>query len=95
MRNNPTPKTSENIPYEDMTELEQARHRIWGGDGAGMQIHTPQCKRCAWYDRDRPHLARCRVYPRGIPLPILTNQHDHRLPYDGDQGFRFEPIVEN
>lgn len=34
----------------------------------------------------------CTAYPGGIPAPIWHNQADHREPYDGDQGQRFEPL---
>lgn len=27
----------------------------------------------------------------GIPEPILVNEHDHRKPFEGDHGIRFEP----
>lgn len=39
----------------------------------------------------------CAAFPGGIPTPILTNQFDHRRPWDGgdgwpsDGGIRYEP----
>jgi hypothetical protein len=33
---------------------------------------------------------RCDAYPAGIPDPIINSEADHRLPYVGDQGIRFE-----
>lgn len=33
---------------------------------------------------------RCEAFPEAIPMPILLNEHDHREPYKGDHGIRFE-----
>lgn len=32
----------------------------------------------------------CAAYPDGIPRKILFEHWDHRLPYPGDRGMRFE-----
>lgn len=34
----------------------------------------------------------CSAYPRGIPLPILHSEVDHRRSYEGDNGIQFEMI---
>jgi hypothetical protein len=35
----------------------------------------------------------CRAFPRGIPDKISAGEHDHRLPFKGDRGVRYEPRV--
>lgn len=32
----------------------------------------------------------CRAFPDGIPGPILEGRADHREPYPGDHGVRYE-----
>lgn len=48
----------------------------------------PQCFRCRHLHGGAAY--QCDAFPDGIPEPILTNEHDHRQPYDGDHGVRFE-----
>lgn len=33
----------------------------------------------------------CRAFPGLIPSAIVENRFDHRKPYPGDDGIRFEP----
>jgi hypothetical protein len=35
---------------------------------------------------------RCTAFPEEIPREIAGNKHDHRKPFPGDHGIRFEPL---
>ena len=37
----------------------------------------------------------CAAFTRKIPIDIIISKHDHRQPYDGDGGIRFEAIEED
>lgn len=55
-----------------------------------------QCARCVHFDRASQSVGtyRCEAFPRGIPTKILVADHDHREPYPGDRGIRFELAAE-
>lgn len=52
-----------------------------------------QCLVCTRYrspfdgDRDGPT---CEAFPDAIPQPIIAMEADHRQPYPGDHGLRWE-----
>lgn len=50
-------------------------------------LPVPMCYSCVHQSNDG--LA-CDAFPAGIPLVILDSEFDHRLPYTGDNGVRFE-----
>lgn len=54
-------------------------------DTSGVEVS--QCVRCRHFRPD----GLCEAFPEGVPDEILANEHDHRQPYDGDNGVQFEP----
>ena len=50
----------------------------------------PQCEACSHFGFD----GTCKAFPDGIPIDILGGVHDHREPYPGDNGIRFEQASE-
>jgi len=56
-----------------------------------MVVLTPLCKQCRhWSELDFSGY-KCKAFPNGIPEEIITSEHDHRKPYPGDNGIRYEP----
>jgi len=48
---------------------------------------------CVWCRHRSTGGRRCKAFPKGIPEAIIKNRHDHRSPFNGDYGVRFEPEV--
>ncbi len=61
-------------------------------------MQSDQCLECRHYqgvqDRVTFPVHVCEAYPDGIPDAIITGMHDHREPFAGDKGIRFEPVSE-
>ena len=52
-------------------------------------VAPPLCYGCKHQDtEDR---LKCGAFPAGIPQEILLSRADHRKPFPGDKGIRFDP----
>lgn len=56
---------------------------------------TKQCFNCIHLFMGGTDKSTCLAFPDGVPEPILTGEVDHSLPYEGDHGFRYQPIEED
>ena len=53
---------------------------------------APLCFECRHFAGVVPGVGWSCTAFRRIPVPILVKSHDHRQPYPGDGGLRFEPV---
>ena len=61
------------------------------GPGEFPSERFPLCVACQRLRRPVRGRWTCAAFPGGIPAPLLNASADHRAPYPGDQGIRFEP----
>lgn len=54
-----------------------------------LPVVSQTCFSCRhWQPGDRT----CTAFPEGIPLPIWMGENNHRQPYAGDHGIRYESV---
>lgn len=51
---------------------------------------APICTACVRFDPTGPNGWVCEAFPDGIPDAITEEGFDHRNPFDGDRGVRFQ-----
>lgn len=61
-------------------------------DTGPLKPRYVQCNECAHKVKGT---ATCKAFPDRIPDDILLGRHDHKKPYPGDHGVRFEAIKKN
>lgn len=56
----------------------------------GNLLISPICAYCKHYSPKLGKLRRCTAF-ENIPLVIWSGENNHKKPYPGDRGIRFEP----
>jgi hypothetical protein len=75
------------MPTRDMFSEEELNHPRWQAQPVALGI----CAICRHKSEVRGDgIARCDVFPEGIPEPLLDGIADHRESFPGDHGIQFE-----
>lgn len=56
-------------------------------------VRSPACMKCRHFNYQLGQGLECKAFPDGIPDKILFG-YDHRKPYPGDGGIRYEPFTD-
>ena len=55
-------------------------------------VEVPMCMECANLLGAKKEKLSCLAFPAGIPETIITGDHDHTEPFNGDRGILFKPL---
>lgn len=58
-----------------------------------VEVKRVQCRACRRF-LPGTEPVKCAAFPGGIPFDIWIGNHDHRLPYPGDNGLFFLPRID-
>ncbi len=56
-----------------------------------MNTKIPACGTCKHFTRSVRGKNVCDAFPNGIPKEIYRGRNDHREPFEGDNGIKWEP----
>ena len=56
-----------------------------------MLLYSPTCFSCLHWHLNEERT--CNAFPRGIPEVIWVGENDHKAPFIGDRGIRFEELT--
>lgn len=82
-------------PYTEVVMMTDRESRVarWTDGGDSIKIFKREESQC-WSCRNRVQGGgwTCRAYPSGIPMMLVKNLSDHKLPFIGDNGIRWESL---
>jgi hypothetical protein len=75
-------------PFKQAAEAKAARLTEKFTLSDGVSLYTPICFECKHQSAKDP--TKCKAYPKGIPVEILTGDANHKKPFKGDHDIQFE-----
>lgn len=59
--------------------------------GHDIPVYSEVCTFCKNFNRESRGRT-CKAFPEEIPQEIWLGKHDHKTPFPGDHGIRFEKV---